>query len=72
MGTVSVDENIKQIEETIKQLAAQRNEISNEILRAEGAYRVFADMKKAGITTIEANDTINSQEVIDVQVGETK
>ena len=72
MGTVSVDENIKHIEETIKQLTAQRNEISSEILRAEGAYRVFLDMKKAGITTIEANDPINSQEIIDVQVGETK
>lgn len=72
MGTVSVEDNIKQLEENIKQLVSQRNDITSEILRMEGAHRVFMDMKKAGITNIEANDPINSQEVIDVQGGKSE
>lgn len=69
MPSISVEENIKGLEENLKRLAIQRNDISSEILRMEGALRVFNDMKNNGVTNIEINDPINSEEVIDVQGG---
>jgi hypothetical protein len=69
MPSISVEENIKGLEENLKRLVIQRNDISSEILRMEGALQVFNDMKKNGVTNIEINDPINSEEVIDVRGG---
>ena len=69
MPAISVEENIKGIEENLKKLLIQRNDISSEILRMEGALQVFNDIKKNGVTSIEINDPINSEEVIDVIEG---
>lgn len=69
MPSISVAENIKGLEESLKKLLVQRNDISSEILRMEGALQVFNDLKKNGVTNIEINDPINSEEVIDVVEG---
>ena len=64
---ISIEENIKSHEDNINKLIAQRNEITNEILRLDGALRVFTEMKKAGINVIETPDPLKSTEVIDEQ-----
>lgn len=69
MPSISVEDNIKGLEENLKKLIIQRNDISSEILRMEGALQVFNDIKKNGVTNIEINDPINSEEVIDVRGG---
>jgi hypothetical protein len=65
MPSISIEDNIKDIEENIKKLIGQQNDIAKVVLRLEGALQVFNDMKKTGVTTIEVNDPINSEEVID-------
>ena len=65
---ISVEDNIKACEENINKLIAQRNDITNELLRLDGALRVFMDMKKAGVTNIETPDPLKSTEVIDEEV----
>ena len=63
---ISVQENIKVCRDNINQLANQRNEITNEILRIEGALRVFRDMEKAGIDQIPiSKNPLETSEVID-------
>ena len=63
---ISVQENIKACRDNINQLTNQRNEITNEILRAEGALRVFRDMEKAGIDQIPiSKNPLETSEVID-------
>lgn len=63
---ISVQENIKACKNNINQLTNQRNEITNEILRAEGALRVFRDMEKAGIDQIPiSKNPLETSEVID-------
>jgi len=63
---ISVQENIKACRDNINQLTNQRNEITNEILRAEGALRVFRDMEKAGIEQIPiSKNPLETSEVID-------
>ena len=59
---ISIDENINKIQENLKTLLEQRNEINHEILRLEGSLRVFMDMKKVGVKEIP----IEKNEVIDV------
>jgi len=64
---ISVKENIKACRDNMNQLVNQRNDISNEILRIEGALRVFLDMEKAGITDIPIKkNPLETSEVIDV------
>ena len=65
---ISVEDNIKACEENINKLITQRNDITNELLRLDGALRVFVDMKKAGVTNIETQDPLKSTEVIDEEV----
>lgn len=63
---ISVQENIKACRDNINQLTNQRNEITNEILRVEGALRVFRDMEKAGIDQIPiSKNPLETSEVID-------
>lgn len=63
---ISVQENIKACRNNINQLTNQRNEITNEILRVEGALRVFRDMEKAGIDQIPiSKNPLETSEVID-------
>lgn len=63
---ISVQENIKACRDNINQLTNQRNEITNEILRVEGALRVFRDMEKAGIEQIQiSKNPLETSEVID-------
>lgn len=63
---ISVQENIKACRDNINQLTNQRNEITNEILRVEGALRVFRDMEKAGIEQIPiSKNPLETSEVID-------
>ena len=70
---ISVKHNIESFKRNINELTTQRNEISNEILRLEGALRVFVDMEKAGVVDIpvtknplETNEVIDS---VDVQAS---
>ena len=63
---ISVQENIKACKNNITQLNNQRNEITNQILRAEGALRVFTDMEKAGVEKIQlSKNPLETSEVID-------
>jgi len=63
---ISVNENIKACKDNINQLMNQRNDITSEILRIEGALRVFTDMEKAGVTEIPVSkNPLETTEVID-------
>jgi hypothetical protein len=63
---ISVNENIKACKDNINQLMNQRNDITSEILRIEGALRVFMDMEKAGVTEIPVSkNPLETTEVID-------
>jgi len=63
---ISVNENIKACKDNINQLMNQRNDITSEILRVEGALRVFTDMEKAGVTEIPVSkNPLETTEVID-------
>ena len=63
---ISVNENIKACKDNINQLMNQRNDITSEILRVEGALRVFMDMEKAGVTEIPVSkNPLETTEVID-------
>ena len=63
---ISVQENIKACKNNITQLNNQRNEITSQILRAEGALRVFMDMEKAGVEKIQlSKNPLETSEVID-------
>ena len=63
---ISVKENIKACRDNMNQLVNQRNDISNEILRVEGALRVFLDMEKAGVNEIPlTKNPLETSEVID-------
>jgi hypothetical protein len=70
---ISVKQNIETFKKNINDLATQRNEITNEILRLEGGLRVLVDMDKAGVVDIpvtknplETNEVIDS---VDVQAS---
>lgn len=63
---ISIKENIKSCRNNMNQLLNQRNEITSEILRIEGAIRVFMDMEKAGISEIPlSKNPLETSEVID-------
>ena len=63
---ISVKENIKACRDNINQLMNQRNDITSEILRVEGALRVFVDMEKAGVSEISVTkNPLETSEVID-------
>jgi hypothetical protein len=70
---ISVQANIKACKENMNQLIAQRNEINNEILRLEGALRVFVDLEKTGVSDIPYNknplETTEVIDAVDVQAG---
>ena len=74
---ISVKRNIETFMKSINNLSKQKIEISNEILRLEGALRVLVDMDKVGVVDIpvsknplETNEVIDS---VDVQaVGSTE
>lgn len=70
---ISVKNNIEIFKKKINDLVVQRNEISNEILRVEGAIRVLMDMEKAGVSEISINkNPLETSEVIesgDVQIS---
>lgn len=63
---ISVKENIKACKNNMNQLVSQRNDINGEILRIEGALRVFLDMEKAGVNEIPlTKNPLETSEVID-------
>ena len=63
---ISVKENIKACRDNMNQLMNQRNDIASEILRVEGALRVFLDMEKAGVSEIPVTkNPLETSEVID-------
>jgi hypothetical protein len=63
---ISVKTNIETFKKRINELAVQRNEITNEILRFEGAVRVLVDMEKAGVSEIPiTKNPLETSEVID-------
>jgi hypothetical protein len=65
---ISVKQNIKIFRSNINDLINQRNEITNEILRLEGALRVMTDMEKAGVTEIQVpKNPLETTEVIDAE-----
>ena len=58
---ISIDQNIKNTNQSILQLTMQKKQIQKEIFRLEGTLKVFTDLKKLGVDEI----TLNKNEVID-------
>lgn len=58
---ISIEQNIKNTNQSILQLTIQKKQIQKEIFRLEGTLKVFTDLKKLGVDEI----TLNKNEVID-------
>ena len=52
---ISVEENIKVLNEQLEQLYNNKKNIENQILRMEGSKLVFEDLQKIGVTIIPLN-----------------
>jgi hypothetical protein len=53
---ISVEENIKVLNEQLEQLYINKKNIENQILRMEGSRLVFEDFLKIGVTIIPMNN----------------
>jgi len=52
---ISIEENIKVLNEQLEQLYNDKKHIENQILRMEGSKLVFEDLQKIGVTIIPLN-----------------
>ena len=58
---ISVEQNIITTKQAIMNLVRQKKQIQNEIIKLEGALKVFTDLKDIGVEEIP----VNKNEVID-------
>ena len=66
MSSLSIDENIKIIGETMNRLKEQTANMEREFFRHEGMMMVFDNLKKLGVDKIDIPVKVNNQqEVID-------
>tara|TARA_B110000285_G_scaffold45825_1_gene51337 strand:- start:596 stop:838 length:243 start_codon:yes stop_codon:yes gene_type:complete len=66
MSSLSIDENIKIIGETMNRLKEQSTNMEREFFRHEGMMMVFDNLKKLGVDKIDIPVKVNNQqEVID-------
>jgi hypothetical protein len=66
MTSLSIDENIKIIGDTMERLKEQTTNMERELYRHEGMMMVFDNLKKLGVEKIDIPVKVNNQqEVID-------
>jgi hypothetical protein len=66
MSSLSIDENIKIIGDTMERLKEQTTNMERELYRHEGMMMVFDNLKKLGVEKIDIPVKVNNQqEVID-------
>lgn len=66
MSSLSIDENIKIISDTMSRLKEQTTNMEREFYRHEGMMVVFDNLKKLGVESIPIPVKVNNQqEVID-------
>tara|TARA_R110002073_G_scaffold123085_6_gene266455 strand:- start:10839 stop:11081 length:243 start_codon:yes stop_codon:yes gene_type:complete len=66
MSSLSIDENIKIISDTMSRLKEQTTSMEREFYRHEGMMVVFDNLKKLGVENISIPVKVNNQqEVID-------
>ena len=66
MSSLSIDENIKIIGETMNRLKEQSTNMEREFFRHEGMMMVFDNLNKLGVVKIDIPVKVNNQqEVID-------